>query len=554
MSDAELDFQLEPIGFVDKPQEGHPFEDFVVLLSQRVVQQIKEHTEPHLNHEMGGMLIGDVWESRGIIYVYIKESLPNQVKGSYARLSFTVDTWIELEQQREALFPHYKKVGWYHSHLGYGIFLSPLDIFLHECAFALPWHVALVYDPVLSRYGTFRWRDGELVPARFYVTPEEDTFEEVLMPQAIGHQLRVLANYLDSLPIGTTLTTAARHLQSRLQKVSDETMPGLSPVENILNAVIEIAAIDPKALKQARAILKGMIGQELIIGQNAHLALSRPFDNEKLTISQQGVYFIEEKTFCWVPLQQGSRKSVISVPTHLCDITENKDAVFALDESGIVYILPKSTHIYPSTNQKERKKQTATHLNLKTIVLSPRSGEQLQTISAHENTLYLSSESKVWRVKLEEGDDPDHLWPFVFNLSSLKEESPAQVAALTVDEHENMYIADTTNYRVLIMQPDGRIKHAFVGDGRRPLVTPTSLCISRGELYVLDVSLRSIIVYNLESKTYARHYMWGEFVGSKAIQRLYTDEAGQVYFSAGHTLLRLYRLEEQPDIEERGVK
>jgi proteasome lid subunit RPN8/RPN11 len=543
MSDAELEFELEPDGFVDKPQEGSPFDDFVVLLSQRVVQQIKKHTEPHLDHEMGGLLIGDIWESHGVTYVCAKESIPSQVHGSHATLSFTVDTWIELEQQHAELFPQYKKIGWYHSHLGFGIFLSPLDTFLHEYAFSLPWHVALVYDPVLSMYGIFRWQEGKLIPARFYVTSEQDTFEEVPMSHAISHQLEVLSGYLDGLSIATKLNATVRNLQSRLQKLPENSTPGLSPIEDILNTVVEIAEIDPKALKQTRGMLRGMIGQPIIRGQNAHLASSVPFENEKLTISQTSIYFIERERLYWFPLSQQSRTSVITVPTSLCDIAENKDSVFALNETGIIYVIPKSSL---SLIGRERKKNSSssTYLDFKTIVLSPQSVEPLRTITARGNTLYLSSNNDVWIVKLE--DNLDHLRPFVFNLASLKGESPARVAALTVDGQENIYLADTANNRVLMMQPDGRIKYSFLGDGRRPLVTPISLCVSRNEMYVLDISIRSIIVYNLVSKTYSRHYTWGEFVGNKAIQRLYTDETARVYFSAGYTFLRLYQLDDRP--------
>jgi len=71
------------------------------------------------------------------------------------------------------------------------------------------------------------------------------------------------------------------------------------------------------------------------------------------------------------------------------------------------------------------------------------------------------------------------------------------------------------------------------------------MCVKGHELYVLDSSLRRIIVYDLGSMTWARRYNWGEFVGDKEIRRLYTDETGQIYFSAGRNVQRLYRLRDQ---------
>ncbi len=542
MHDLDLNIQLEPDGFIDKPQSGSPFDTFVILLDQKILQQIRKHSELYLSHEMGGLLIGEIWENHGVTYVTIKESLRSQVQGTYATLSFTIETWIELEQQRETLFPQYKKVGWYHSHLGYGVFLSPLDKFLHQSAFSLPWHIALVYDPILSEFGFFRWHEGELIPAPFYLTSDNETFQDTPMSRSISHQLQVLSNYLEDLPGRSAIVEASRHLRSRLEQTSAEQLAPFSPVEDTFNTVIEMADIDTKALRQAKNMLKQLVGQQLLLQQNVHHVSSFLFENEKLTLAQKNVYFIENTALSWHPLNQASIGPTITLPTPPRDITANERTIFLLDHFGAVYVVPFSTAELTASSLRKKQGRGAASIEVRSFMLAHRADDPLRTIIARGNKLYLSSKSEVWILMLDdEFNDP---LPKIFNLATIKSTFPIQAEALAVDAQENIYIADIANSRVLQMKPNGRIKYVILGGGRFSLVTPISLCISGNELYILD--LYHIIVYNLDSMTFVRHYNWGEFVGNKAIHRLYTDEAGQVYFSAGRGIShRLYRLDSE---------
>jgi hypothetical protein len=52
-------------------------------------------------------------------------------------------------------------VGWYHTHPGFGIFLSEMDVFICEHFFNLPWQTAFVFDPHSGEEGNFIWRSGK---------------------------------------------------------------------------------------------------------------------------------------------------------------------------------------------------------------------------------------------------------------------------------------------------------------------------------------------------------------------------------------------------------
>jgi proteasome lid subunit RPN8/RPN11 len=80
-----------------------------------------------------------------------------------AHVTFTQDTWEHIYQIKDQQYPNDRIVGWYHSHPGFGVFLSDHDTFIHKNFFASPGQVAWVYDPHSDEEGCFGWADGRLV-------------------------------------------------------------------------------------------------------------------------------------------------------------------------------------------------------------------------------------------------------------------------------------------------------------------------------------------------------------------------------------------------------
>ena len=62
-------------------------------------------------------------------------------------VTFTHDAWTTINREMDTRFVDLKIVGWYHSHPGFGVFLSERDVFIHEHFFSNPGQVALVVDP-----------------------------------------------------------------------------------------------------------------------------------------------------------------------------------------------------------------------------------------------------------------------------------------------------------------------------------------------------------------------------------------------------------------------
>src|SRR5207244_4209522 len=117
-----------------------------------------------LRCEIGGLLVGGVRIDGGRIVVEVTGSLPaEQTDAGPAHLRFTHESWLLLRARREREYPPAIVVGWYHTHPGWGVFLSSHDRALHEQVFAAqPWSIALVIDPVHDDHSFFWLRQGQV--------------------------------------------------------------------------------------------------------------------------------------------------------------------------------------------------------------------------------------------------------------------------------------------------------------------------------------------------------------------------------------------------------
>src|SRR5208337_2037861 len=88
-------------------------------------------------------------------------------------VTFTADTWQHIQVLMDKQYPDLRIVGWYHTHPGHGVFLSEMDVFLHESFFGLPWQAALVYDPRSGEEGIFNAHQGRSQHLDYVVEADE---------------------------------------------------------------------------------------------------------------------------------------------------------------------------------------------------------------------------------------------------------------------------------------------------------------------------------------------------------------------------------------------
>lgn len=125
-----------------------------VAMEAEVARQIRQHGRSSMKAEVCGVLIGREEGNTTIVDACIAGA--NAAQGG-AHVTFTQDTWQHIYEVKDKKWPEARIVGWYHSHPGFGVFLSDHDLFIHKNFFSSPQQIAWVYDPHNDEEGCFGW-------------------------------------------------------------------------------------------------------------------------------------------------------------------------------------------------------------------------------------------------------------------------------------------------------------------------------------------------------------------------------------------------------------
>jgi proteasome lid subunit RPN8/RPN11 len=154
----------------------------IVVMEAEVARKIRQHCRTSMKTEVCGVLIGSADDDRTLIEASIAGI--NAAQGG-THVTFTQDTWEHIYRIKDQQYPDDKIVGWYHSHPGFGVFLSEHDLFIHENFFSSPQQVAWVYDPHTDEEGCFGWVGGKtekLGGVRFGYSQSVDTASAAAAP------------------------------------------------------------------------------------------------------------------------------------------------------------------------------------------------------------------------------------------------------------------------------------------------------------------------------------------------------------------------------------
>jgi proteasome lid subunit RPN8/RPN11 len=130
-----------------------------VEIASEVTRRIRQHARAHMATEVCGVLIGE--KTDGVLRIEALIEALNAAQGG-THVTFTQDAWETIYRVKDERYPDARIVGWYHSHPGFGVFLSDHDTFIHENFFSSPDQVAWVYDPHTDEEGCFGWLDGTI--------------------------------------------------------------------------------------------------------------------------------------------------------------------------------------------------------------------------------------------------------------------------------------------------------------------------------------------------------------------------------------------------------
>lgn len=148
-----------------------------VRIDAEVHKRIEEFAAANRNRECAGLLLGTVdSEGKGRV-IHISAAIPAEgAVGTRASVRIPLQAWEEMLGVRDLDYGDLRVLGWFHTHAGWGVFMSDADVFIHRHFFPHPSMVAYVLDPTTGRDGFFYWHEGKigLCPSYGLVGPPAD--------------------------------------------------------------------------------------------------------------------------------------------------------------------------------------------------------------------------------------------------------------------------------------------------------------------------------------------------------------------------------------------
>ncbi|HLQ52411.1 MAG TPA: Mov34/MPN/PAD-1 family protein, partial [Terriglobales bacterium] len=121
-----------------------------LVIDSEVLRRIRQHARSQSKSEVCGVLVGR--EQNGKLEVSASIAGVNATQGG-THVTFTQDTWEHIYKIKDRDYSEERILGWYHSHPGFGVFLSDHDTFIHKNFFSSPQQIAWVYDPHTDEEG-----------------------------------------------------------------------------------------------------------------------------------------------------------------------------------------------------------------------------------------------------------------------------------------------------------------------------------------------------------------------------------------------------------------
>jgi len=144
-----------------------------VFINHSVYDSIWLHAQSDQN-EVGGALIGYYCQNGDVRFLIITDvlNMPPEYFNSPVSLKFTLDFIDDLEDymlQINKNYPDLLRLGFYHTHPGYTVFLSGTDIRTFKGIFKEDWQIAMVVDPINQDEGIFFSQGNEISAKSGYI-------------------------------------------------------------------------------------------------------------------------------------------------------------------------------------------------------------------------------------------------------------------------------------------------------------------------------------------------------------------------------------------------
>ncbi|OYT73000.1 MAG: hypothetical protein CFK52_03035 [Chloracidobacterium sp. CP2_5A] len=154
-------------------------------------------------NECGGLLVGNVYVAdltgHSVTFTAIADAIPAQEAnagptfvemGATDLLAVTSHLRQLRERQTGVAEADLRIVGWYHTHPGFGVFMSGTDQSTQRQVFGMTWQVAVVYDPLNGEYGLFHGKDSKHLAGWYLFDAVAEGFPPPLPPATSASEPR----------------------------------------------------------------------------------------------------------------------------------------------------------------------------------------------------------------------------------------------------------------------------------------------------------------------------------------------------------------------------
>lgn len=150
---------------------------YVVYADSQAVERIMGHARTDTRYECFGILLGNAFtdEDFDLTWIYVQDSVSAEYAHSdFASVEVSREEFQRINEEvdriRERSHGRIRKIGWYHSHPNFGIFMSNTDRLNQKRYYNQEWQLAMVVDPIRGTMGFFRGGNSNRCPHRVVET------------------------------------------------------------------------------------------------------------------------------------------------------------------------------------------------------------------------------------------------------------------------------------------------------------------------------------------------------------------------------------------------
>lgn len=140
-----------------------------IFVSEEALNNMIHHAEEVDSKEIMGLMMGITYNDEEGNYSIVSGIATSGLDSDDVSVRFNRESLEELFESLDS-FENEVIVGWYHSHPGFGSYLSDTDIKTHKGIFGEESGYAIVIDPSDSTLMVFTVKNGESVEERMIVT------------------------------------------------------------------------------------------------------------------------------------------------------------------------------------------------------------------------------------------------------------------------------------------------------------------------------------------------------------------------------------------------